>query len=172
MSRKIGRVLSIDIIQHAGAHSRGRIRHNGRRYTLFGAFSGVQSCCADRARSERYYGCPSGTHYGSSAFPRPWGVPGPKIWRNIASGGTIQNCTPGVTHSSDHLSVEKAQQALRRTRLEGVGTDEGVGGEGAPSRAWVGMGGEGSRAGARAGEGAGEVRAGRNRLLYLRGRVR
>ena len=97
MSRKIGRVLSIDIIQHAGAHSRGRIRHNGRRYTLFGAFSGVQSCCADRARSERYYGCPSGTHYGSSALPRPWGVPGPKIWRNIAFLGTIQNCTPGVT---------------------------------------------------------------------------
>ena len=90
MSRKIGRVLSIDIIQHAGAHSRGRIRHNGRRYTLFGAFSGVQSCCADRARSERYSGCPSGTDYAPSAFPRPWGVPGPNIWRNVASGGAIQ----------------------------------------------------------------------------------
>ena len=97
MSRKIGRVLSIDIIQHAGAHSRGRIRHNGRRYTLFGAFSGVQSCCADRARSERYYGCPSGTDYAPSAFPRPWGVPGPNIWRNIASGGAIQIQIPSVT---------------------------------------------------------------------------
>ena len=50
MSRKIGRVLSIDIIQHAGARSRGgRIRHNGRRYTLFGALSGVQKAAAQIA---------------------------------------------------------------------------------------------------------------------------
>ena len=38
MSRKIGRVLSIDIMQHAGARESGRFRHNESRYTLFWAF--------------------------------------------------------------------------------------------------------------------------------------
>ena len=40
MRRKIGRVLSIDIIQHAGARESGRFCHSGRRYTLFRAFFG------------------------------------------------------------------------------------------------------------------------------------
>ena len=40
MSRKIGRVLFIDIIQHAGSRESGRSGHNGRRYTLFWAFFG------------------------------------------------------------------------------------------------------------------------------------
>ena len=52
MSRKIGRVLSIDIIQHAGARESGRFRHSGRRYTLFWAFLGVPKLLR-RSRSER-----------------------------------------------------------------------------------------------------------------------
>ena len=97
MKSSFAQALFIDLRRGAGALENGHFRHSGRRYALFGAFSGVQSCCADRARSERYYGCPSGTYYGSSALPRPWGVPGPNIWRNIAVAGTIQIRTPSET---------------------------------------------------------------------------
>ena len=83
--------LFVDLRRRAGAAENGLFGHSAHRYTRRIAFSGGQRAQLRRSCPGRaVLRVPDVPTLGSSAFPRPWGVWGPNIWRNIAYGGTIQ----------------------------------------------------------------------------------